>query len=645
MANLSVTSLCNRDCSYCFARAALEPAGHMTIEQFEGALDFLERSGVDQARLLGGEPTLHPDFPGLADRVLERGLRLLVFSNGLMPEAALRRLEETPTDRTGVLINIDAAQIGAVAGTLRRLGVRATLGLNISQPGFEPGFLLDLIREFGLSRCIRFGLAHPCVAAANRFLHPRYYRAVGQRLVDFARQAEAAGVELDFDCGFVPCMFPPGGLEALGKAGADVGMRCYPIPDVLPDGSVVSCYPLAALDREPLPREHDAAWLRGRFAARLASSRTLGIFPECADCKLRESSQCAGGCLAAALRRRRQAQFTVSLPEPAARNPRSAIHDPWFVPYVDQPLAFWERLKAEFGRFICQVYFPLPGDFIGSGRPPQPAEHLPGLLRSALFAHCVLINPITLPPVELVAPRVIEMLRQMMGEYGLASATVSSLLLAARIRDALPELKLAASVLMDIARPNQALMLEGICQTLVPASRVVRDRAALAALRAAFPGRIRLIVNEACLPGCPYRVQHFQEMASGLSHPQSLCQELLEQQPWMRLTGAWVLPQHLHLYDGLYDELKLAGRVTLGEEAAYRRVLEAYICRRPLAPHAIGGGPASVLEPMEITEEFFARTLECGQRCHECSRCREYYEHEIRNRRSTRSGLRPRAGG
>jgi hypothetical protein len=140
-------------------------------------------------------------------------------------------------------------------------------------------------------------------------------------------------------------------------------------------------------------------------------------------------------------------------------------------------------------------------------------------------------------------------------------------------------------------------------------------------------------------------VQHFQEMASGLSHPQSLCQELLEQQPWMRLTGAWVLPQHLHLYDGLYDELKLAGRVTLGEEAAYRRVLEAYICRRPLGPHAIGGGPASVLEPIEITEEFFARTLECGQRCHECSRCREYYEHEIRNRRSTRSGLRPRAGG
>jgi hypothetical protein len=93
----------------------------------------------------------------------------------------------------------------------------------------------------------------------------------------------------------------------------------------------------------------------------------------------------------------------------------------------------------------------------------------------------------------------------------------------------------------------------------------------------------------------------------------------------MRLTGAWVLPQHLHLYDGLYDELKLAGRVTLRDPADYRRVLGAYVHRRSLSPEAIGGGPAAVTQPMEITEDFYAETLQCGRQCHTCTICRDYW--------------------
>jgi hypothetical protein len=175
---------------------------------------------------------------------------------------------------------------------------------------------------------------------------------------------------------------------------------------------------------------------------------------------------------------------------------------------------------------------------------------------------------------------------------------------------------------MDITHPNQALMLKGICGTLVPSGRVMRDLPALQALRAAFPGRIRLILNEACLPGCPYRVQHFHEMCAGFPKPESLCGELLEREPWMRLTGAWVLPQHLHLLEGVADEWKLAGRVTLREASTYRRVLGAYIRGLPLGPSEIGGGPASPVGPIEIDEGYYSRTLRCGRLCHECSVCR-----------------------
>ncbi len=642
MANISVTAVCNRDCGYCFARAALGGGAayrHMPRERFREALDFLERSLIDQARLLGGEPTLHPEFARLVDLVVERGLRLLVFSNGMMPEAALRRLEEAPAERVSVLVHVSAAQgRQRQAQTLARLGQRATLSFNIDSPAFQPGFLLELIRAHGLGKSVRFGLAHPCVGAENRFLHPRYYRAAGQRLVDFAQQAAAEGVETGLDCGFVPCMFPPGGLELLGKEGAEAGLRCGPIPDVLPDGQVVACYPLAALHREPLPAREDAAWLRRRFDRRQAPYRAVGVFRECAECPTRAAERCTGGCLSVGMLRLRGETETrrqeakgkrqkSMCPDTEARMPVAR----WVVPYVDQPLAFWERLEADYGGHIREVYFPLPGGIVGSGRPPQPAEHLEEFLRGSSLPRGVLVNPITLPAaVDEIAPRVIEALRRLMGDHGIRGATVSNLLLAARIREKLPELPLAASVLMDVARPNQALMLEGICETLVPASRVVRDLAALQALRDAFAGRIRLIVNEACLPGCPYRVEHFHEMGSGVGYPESLCRELLEREPWMRLTGAWVLPQHLHLYDGLHDELKLAGRVTLRGEAAYRRVLGAYVARSPLPPHEIGGGPASVLEPIQISEEFFAKTLACGQACHACHLCREYWEAQRR---------------
>jgi len=151
------------------------------------------------------------------------------------------------------------------------------------------------------------------------------------------------------------------------------------------------------------------------------------------------------------------------------------------------------------------------------------------------------------------------------------------------------------------------------------------------------------MVNESCLPGCPFRVQHFHEMGNGFPYPLSLCDEMLNKHPWMRLTSGWILPQHLHLYEGTYDELKIAGRVTLRDPRLFRRVLDAYVHRRPLPPSDIGGGPASVLDQIEISESFFAKTLTCGHNCHACSLCRDYYVAKIQmkhNREKQDRGMR-----
>jgi hypothetical protein len=242
----------------------------------------------------------------------------------------------------------------------------------------------------------------------------------------------------------------------------------------------------------------------------------------------------------------------------------------------------------------------------------------------------VLANPIVLPqPVEEVGPQVLEALRQLHGDFGVRSVTVTNLSLAKLIKAALPEFTVTASTLMEIATPGQALIARDYIDVISPSTSLVRNLHGLRQLREAFAGELRLIVNEACIPGCPYRVQHFYEMGYGEFFPRSLCQAMLEDHPWLRLTGAWILPRHLLHYAGLYNTLKLAGRVTLHDRTKYLSVLRAYIYREPILPRDIGGGPASLLEGIDISDELFQMTLRCDRRCHACSACRDYYEWAI----------------
>lgn len=325
MTNLTISAVCNQNCPYCFAADYLwqgeQPAQpFLDLNDFETSLAFLDRSGVDQIRLLGGEPTLHPQFARIIELAGQTGKRLLVFSNGLMPEPALASLEALPIAACTVLINVNAPEeAGEVLharryATIRRLGKRVLPGFNIYRPDFQLDFLLPIIAETGCQPSIRLGLAHPCLSGDNQYIRPHQYAAIGQKLVHFARRAADAGVSLEFDCGFVRCMFSDSDLSTLKALKADVGWRCNPILDVGINGQVIYCYPLAGLGSLPLTPESDASTLRQTFITRTQAYRQAGIFKECSSCSFKSSGECAGGCLAIAMRRFRHTPIRVSIP-------------------------------------------------------------------------------------------------------------------------------------------------------------------------------------------------------------------------------------------------------------------------------------------------------------------------------------------
>ena len=107
MANLSITNVCNKQCVYCFANDTRIEFGKTYVddETFEKALDYLERSGIKQARLLGGEPTLHPNFISFVNKALDRGLDIMLFTNGLISAKVLNFLTELPEERLSILLN------------------------------------------------------------------------------------------------------------------------------------------------------------------------------------------------------------------------------------------------------------------------------------------------------------------------------------------------------------------------------------------------------------------------------------------------------------------------------------------------------------------------------------------------------------
>ena len=139
------------------------------------------------------------------------------------------------------------------------------------------------------------------------------------------------------------------------------------------------------------------------------------------------------------------------------------------------------------------------------------------------------------------------------------------------------------------------------------------------------------MVNESCLTSCVLRTQHFYEMSNpDIAYPGSLCKNLLDQKPWLRLTGGWILPQHLFLFNGLYDEIKLSGRVSLQQPDLYFKVFDSFLHEKKLLPNEIGGGPASVNLPVDIGVEFYKYTLECKKNCATCSICADYWNVKTR---------------
>ena len=78
-----LTEACNLRCQHCYVDAAPGCGSNMPMNVFSSVLNFFKGLHIDDIRITGGEPTIHPKFDQIVDRIHNEGLKVGLVSNGI----------------------------------------------------------------------------------------------------------------------------------------------------------------------------------------------------------------------------------------------------------------------------------------------------------------------------------------------------------------------------------------------------------------------------------------------------------------------------------------------------------------------------------------------------------------------------------
>ncbi len=76
-----ITNTCNANCHYCFKPNS--KSEYISFDNFSKLACFFSEAGVPRIRLMGGEPSIHPDFNKLTRIAQEKFSIVTIFTNGI----------------------------------------------------------------------------------------------------------------------------------------------------------------------------------------------------------------------------------------------------------------------------------------------------------------------------------------------------------------------------------------------------------------------------------------------------------------------------------------------------------------------------------------------------------------------------------
>lgn len=280
----------------------------MTRDSIRRVMDFLDRSEEKQLRLLGGEPTTHPEFLEIVREAINRGFHVQIFTNGMLPYELTDALTELPLEKLSFLCNVSPQardtdeQRAKVHYMLNKLNRQIQVGVTLTGPSLDYQYLIDYIEKYGLLRRIRVGIAQPIVGPTrNSHLPTKLYRETGKFIVSMAKECVKKDILLGFDCGLTLCMFDEEEIGILAKSADGYRGLCDPIIDVGPGLDIWHCFPLAETLNSKLEYFKTRKEILAYYKKITTPYKQLGCMNGCIHCIYKKRQQCTGGCLAHAM--------------------------------------------------------------------------------------------------------------------------------------------------------------------------------------------------------------------------------------------------------------------------------------------------------------------------------------------------------
>ncbi|MGC9131629.1 MAG: radical SAM protein [Pyrobaculum sp.] len=203
----NITRRCNLKCLHCYIDAGPAEAGELSTSEALDVVDQMAEVGVPLILFTGGEPLTRPDFFEIAGYARERGIRLVLSTNGTLitPEVA-KRLREVGVVYVGVSLDSASAEFhdrfrgvagsfaAALAGIKNAIAAGLDVGLRFvvtAKNIHEVGSYVDFAASLGVRRITFYHLS-----AAGRaqkleedwWYTPRQYREFIETLIAKARQ-------------------------------------------------------------------------------------------------------------------------------------------------------------------------------------------------------------------------------------------------------------------------------------------------------------------------------------------------------------------------------------------------------------------------------------------------------------------------
>lgn len=322
MSHIMINKNCNLNCLYCFANEFVNKNKDeyiMSKENFIKALQFVKTQD-SVLGIIGGEPTIHPQFEELVSIALNDNAikQVTIFTNGIN----LDKYESIIChEKIKVLVNLNSPNdIGQIkfdkiisnldyfVNELNLTNIK--LGINMYKPNFDFDYMLKALKRYHFNS-VRTSIAVPNNSNSRDFDMIEYFNTMKPRVFEFFHALEKIHVMPSYDCNLMPmCITTDEEKQWLSKfwryehsanhrCNITDNPNCKPVVDILPDLTAVRCFGCSEQCKTKIDYFTDVEDLYNYFKMEVDTySYIIPTHKKCEKCYYRATRRCTGGCLA-----------------------------------------------------------------------------------------------------------------------------------------------------------------------------------------------------------------------------------------------------------------------------------------------------------------------------------------------------------